>query len=64
MSKFKIVTFVQIDVRSDNPEGSKSQSVTALTIEITGPSPFVSSSEKGQNRHPKKLVNSDGFLSY
>lgn len=61
MSKFEITMFMFIDVRLDDPEGSRSQCVTA-EIENICPSLPVSTSEEGKTPL-KKPVNSDGHLS-
>lgn len=62
MSKFEITVFVLVNVRSDDPEGSKGQCVT-VTVENICPGLPVSTAEEGKKHHPKKLVNSDGYLS-
>ena len=53
--------FMFIDVRLDDPKGSRSQCVTVKIENICLSLP-VSTSEEGETP-PKKLVNSDGYLS-
>ena len=61
MSKFEITMFMFMDVRLDDPKGSRRQCVT-VKIENICPSLPVSTSEEGKTL-PKKLVKSDGYLS-
>ena len=61
MSKFEITMFMFIDVRLDDPKGSRSQCVTVKIENICLSLP-VSTSEEGETP-PKKLVDSDGYLS-
>ena len=53
--------FMFMDVRLDDPKGSRRQCVT-VKIENICPSLPVSTSEEGKTL-PKKLVKSDGYLS-